>query len=132
MGERKMEANVITERQKARELARECAELCVDSALEVIPEARAMFWQELLKIIPAAPAPVAPPSRAAIEPFSDHQARCFGASKMPFGKHQGQRIDEVPIDYLAMLAEGNEWTQSLRRYLASERIQSEQPPTEGE
>ena len=59
------------------------------------------------------------------EPFSDAQARAWGATRMPFGKHQGARIDEVPLEYLELLAAPNDFTLHLRRYLASPRIQAE-------
>ncbi|MCR9292905.1 MAG: DUF3820 family protein [bacterium] len=60
--------------------------------------------------IPGASAPV----------MNDHQAEIFELEVMKFGKHAGQTIAEVPIQYLTWLVDAQI---KLRAYLASARGQ---------
>ncbi len=57
-----------------------------------------------------------------VEPMTDVQAKAFEDTPMKYGKHVGKRIGDVPIDYLCYLADPNEWTKDLKRYLASDRV----------
>lgn len=61
-----------------------------------------------------------------VEPMSDEVARRFGNNTMGFGKYVGQRIDEIPIDYLLWFVEQKDtFKQELRRYIKSRRVQAE-------
>jgi hypothetical protein len=69
---------------------------------------------------------------ATIEPFTDQQARQFGATAMEFGKHAGKRVDEVDLNYLVWLADASRATwRNLTRYLRSPRIAAELEEGEG-
>lgn len=123
----------INDRAKARTAARELAEIALAEIASTPPHAHACFWDELRAKLPQlkAPNPQIPKSLAA-EPFTDAQARAWGRNTMQFGKHQGTPIDQVPLDYLERIAEPNEFTRYLRRYLASRRIQHESDQAAGD
>lgn len=61
-----------------------------------------------------------------IEPFDDVQSRRYGQTPMTFGKFLGQKVDDVPTEYLAWLADSsrNTW-RDLHRYLNSPRVRME-------
>ena len=73
--------------------------------------------------------PPAPPP-AGVEPFTDVQARAWGKTRIQFGKYEGQQIDQLSLAYLEKLAEPNDFTRHLRRYLASTRIAMEEEAAE--
>lgn len=112
----------IASRAAAREQARACAALVVEEAGGVSAEAQAAFWDELRKMLPLPPVQLA---SAAVEPFTDHQARTFGRCRIPFGKYAGTCVDEIDLEYLRKLCDPQPFIQSLKRYLASARIQQE-------
>jgi hypothetical protein len=120
----------ILARKHAREVAAEIAELAIGETKGMDCDALAAFYETLARLLPLPrPAP-SPAVEARIEPFSDAQARCWGKSRMQFGKYEGQAIDQVPLSYLEKLAEPNDFTRHLRRYLASHRIAIEQEVAE--
>jgi hypothetical protein len=55
--------------------------------------------------------------------MSDDAARRFGDQIITFGVHQGQRYDDVPLEYLEWLADQNA---ALVRYVRSRRVKAEQ------
>jgi hypothetical protein len=55
---------------------------------------------------------------APVEPMHDHEALAFGRSAMQYGKHAGTFIRDVPLEYLCMLTDPNEFTKNLKRYVA--------------
>lgn len=118
-----MDDNTLRNRAAAREQARVAASLVVEEAGHVPSDAQGAFWDELHKMLPETADKVVSPKPD--EPFTDRQARAWGRTTMPFGKYAGQCIDEVPIDYLEMLCDPQPFIRSLKRYLASQRIQSE-------
>jgi hypothetical protein len=131
----------ILSRKQAREIAAELADLIVGETKAMSAETKAIFDETLgrllrLPLSPGSASSAEPPGT--IVPFSDAHARAWGRNKMQFGKYEGQRIDEVPLSYLEKLAEPNDFTRHLRRYLASARIAMEQeaaeqnPRSEGE
>jgi hypothetical protein len=107
----------------AREQARAAASLVVEEAGRVDPEAQGAFWDEIRKVLPI-PQPQTT-RQLADEPFTDRQSRVFGRTKIPFGKHQGTCVDEIDLNYLGKLCEPQPFILSLKRYLASQRIQQE-------
>ena len=60
-----------------------------------------------------------------IKPMTRQESQKFDKETMPFGKHKGQRIADVPLDYLLWLDDQPDFRRSLWRYLGSERIQAE-------
>ena len=83
---------------------------------------KAAFFETLAGLLPLPKPTARVPS---VEPFSDSQARAWGRTRLQFGKYEGTPIDEVPLFYLEKLAEPNDFTRHLRRYLASTRIAME-------
>lgn len=66
-----------------------------------------------------------------VEPFTDEEAKRYGAEVMAFGKHAGERIDAVDLDYLVWLADASRATfRGLHRYLNSPRLKAERAEEE--
>lgn len=86
------------------------------------------FWERLRELCDEQLPPPYEAAKLEDRPMSDVQARAFGASTIGFGKHQGKRVDDVPIEYLHFLVDeaGGQFVKQLRRYLRSERVQREQ------
>jgi hypothetical protein len=59
------------------------------------------------------------PGEPAIEPMDDVEATRFEKYPFTWGKHIGEEVGSVPVSYLLFLAEGDEFTKRLRRYVAS-------------
>ena len=115
----------ILKRKEARDSARTAAELVLGEAGRHDTDSQVAFWEEIGRLLPLPPSPVRHPGTTGIEPFNDAQARAWGKTRIPFGIHQGKRIDEVPLEYLEHIATPNEFQKHLRRYLASPRIVQE-------
>lgn len=118
----------IHARCKARESAEALAELVVAeySALDSDPAEAFSAWIAG-RLIQAGVIAAPPPAEPAVEPFTDEQSRWFGNRPMPYGKHAGSCIDQVPLDYLIWMAEQpDDFKDNLRRYIKSQRIQQEQ------
>lgn len=119
----------LQHRIEGRKLAESHLELVSESAGELASdEARRSFWKAIVAGVPAEHLPQAEPQGAPRpQPMNDAEARAFGDTVIPFGKFKGHRIDEVDLDYLLWLSEQkDEFKESLRRYVRSERVQSEQ------
>lgn len=107
--------------------ARQKAELVLELAdfdAGTLPNAgRDRYWETIAKHatakLPKQPEPVRP------EPMNDKAAEIYGATTMPFGQHVGNRLDDIPVEYLAMLVDDNEFKKQLRRYLQSNRVKIE-------
>ena len=82
------------------------------------------FWVELTRI--ANDHVSNPPSskRLEIQPMTDVEAARFGKQLMPYGEFAGKRVDDVPLERLAWYADQT-FTDDLRRYLKSDRVQRE-------
>ena len=124
-----IEANI-----KARRLADDALTLII----ELLAESRdnrggdfgRRFWRAIAEAATkqAGDSPAASGQDAAAQPaMTDEESRRFGQTPMRFGKHAGDRIDDVPIDYLIWLAEyqRNNFKDDLRRYVQSRRVQAE-------
>lgn len=57
--------------------------------------------------------------------FTDVEASRFGHQPIPFGEFAGRRVDDVPLERLHWYAD-QRFTDDLRRYLRSGRIQREE------
>ena len=65
------------------------------------------------------------PQKVMIPPFDDEEAEAFGRGRIEYGKHNGTRFDDLPLDYLGWLSEQADKSISLRRYYESRRVQAE-------
>lgn len=71
--------------------------------------------------------PAPPTPRSPICPMNDMEARVFEENLMPYGKHRGENVGSVPLDYLLWLADNkDDFHGELRRYCLSRRVQDEQ------
>lgn len=61
--------------------------------------------------------------------FDDGAAK-VGGERMEFGKYRGQKVDDVPLDYLIAIAEIRQ-PQRIAGYLVSEAIMEEQGSPHG-
>ena len=113
----------IRTRIKARECATTLAEMAKEEALQFPEAMRPVFFEEIARRLDvklwSAPSP-------GVEPFTDAQARVWGKTRIQFGAHAGEQIDQIPIAYLEKLTEPNDFTRHLRRYLASHRVALEE------
>ena len=126
--------NSIRSRVKGRQLAVEMFCLVQDDANVLGPIGKLGFLESVVEIAKAAIAALNPPEGPVIDgdtdkAMNDAQAKKFGGQEINFGVHAGKRIDEVPIGYLLMLVDENEFKKKLRRYLASPRIKAEMEQT---
>jgi len=55
-------------------------------------------------------------------PMSDAAAKGFECRRMPWGKHTGEQIKDVPLSYLEKLCDHDPFVDDLKRYLESPRI----------
>jgi len=58
-------------------------------------------------------------------PMSEEGTVRFGNLKFPIGKHRGELVEHVSLDYLCYFARQSVFGSDLKRYLASDRIQAE-------
>jgi hypothetical protein len=42
-----------------------------------------------------------------VEPMTEQQAKAYGLSALDFGKHAGEELRDVPVDYLEWLADAS-------------------------
>lgn len=59
------------------------------------------------------------------EPMSDLEASRFREAVMPFGKHEGTRVGDLPLSYLCNLLDPSPFMRDLRRYVKSASVQRE-------
>jgi hypothetical protein len=96
-----------------------------ESLVELAGEQPQRFW-EILRDLAAEKLPAVPQPADRYPALTDVQAIRFEARPMPYGKHVGESVGEVPCDYLLFLTEGDEFSQMLRRYVKSGRFQDRQ------
>jgi hypothetical protein len=58
--------------------------------------------------------------------MGDNEAAQFEKQLLPWGKHVGEEIGRVETSYLIFIAEGDEFTKRLRRYVASKTFAQRQ------
>lgn len=93
--------------------------------VEMIGTQSAAFWA-LLATMADAKLPRAPQTVEHNPPMTEQEAIRFEADEIPFGKHKGTQVGEVPVDYLLWMTEGNEFDKALRRYVRSKRFWARQ------
>ncbi len=86
----------------------------------------ARFWVQLRALVDET-IPDAKPKRAkgTPKPMNDEESRGFGKTPMPWGKHEGENVDDVPTEYLEFITERDEFKNNVRRYLRSPRVAGE-------
>jgi len=102
--------------------AEEIIELIVEEAADAGDVGRRIFANRIIKALSGwVPAEKVQPHE--IEPFSDEEAKRYGAELMAFGKHVGERIDTVDLQYLQWLADASRDTwRGLHRFLNNSKI----------
>lgn len=107
--------------KKAREDAAAVVELC-----EVQPQ---RFWEVLAELSGVKCNQVTAPAVADMtdtKPFNHFQATKFENTIIQYGVHSNKTIAEIPTEYLAWLAEGDEFVKDIRRYVKSARFKERQ------
>lgn len=122
-----MDEKQILDNKHARGSAQEIAVIAREEEDGIQPSARGRYWdvlfEELKKHFPQHKLRKDGPE---VAPFSDAGAEAFGRQEMPFGKHKGERIDDVPMDYLEWFAsQTDSFKRDLNRYLLSKRVSRE-------
>jgi hypothetical protein len=111
----------------AAETAKELVEIITAECEPLDAIARRIIANRILTAIePWLPEHARQPKPETAEAMTEAEARRFEQETIPFGKHAGKPISEVPLDYLAWLADRNRETwRGLHRYLHSKRVQEE-------
>lgn len=124
-----MDQSKIAARVAARQSAQQVVDLIAGEIKDFTDDQVESFWAIIQAIAPPQePTPAAEPE---IVPMNDEESFGFGQRTMQFGKHQGERIDSVPIEYVVWLAESADtFKTDLKRYLMSRRVQAEQETPE--
>lgn len=123
-----MNDETIERRVNARASADELMDFAIDESKPLGAEAR-VFWERLQSQI-AALINIEPPRPKVdkAKPMGEQEASEWEEkTEMAFGKHKGEKVRDVPIDYLLWLDETNEFGRQLTRYLGSPLAQREQP-----
>lgn len=122
-----MEATEMTPTEilQANIASRQLAESLIDLAGDQ-PQ---RFWETLVQLaedkLPPKPVAVDP-----CPPMDDKEAANFERWIMPYGKHGGKPLGDIPIGYMLWLTEGDEVVKNARRYVRSKRF-SERQDAEG-
>ena len=96
-----MNNDILSERIEGRRSGEEMAQFVRDTADNLTSdESRAAFWRAVKAAIDQDIPPAPPLQPARFTPMTDTEAMVFGATVIPFGKHRGQSIDNVPLAYL--------------------------------
>jgi len=111
------------EEVKNRIDARHAAETIAELADEQAMKYGKVFWEQLHKIC-CAHVPCLVAEEMKKSSMGMQESREFGRSVIDFGKHEGQRIDEVPMSWLEWYADLY-FVDNIRRYLRSRRIREE-------
>ncbi len=63
---------------------------------------------------------------AELQPFNESESKRFDSRPLPdvFKKHAGQKVRDVPVDYLCWLTDPKPFIKELRRYMKSRRGRS--------
>jgi len=112
----------------ARKSAETVFELAVEQSRE-LPEASVVaYWCRLLLLVEQVlPSGMRVEPTSNPSPMSEDEAKAFEKRSMPWGKYNGTKIADVPMDYLLYIDDQkDEFRDRLHRYLASDRVQREQ------
>jgi len=115
----------IEANKQAREEAEAAFQFNVETAESLPVLLHERYWVVLGALIAEKMGAVAPeePSYR----MSEEEAKRFENTPMPWGKHSGERVGNVDLAYLLWVAEKrDDFVDEVRRYVRSERAQSEQ------
>jgi hypothetical protein len=110
-------------------------EIATEEAANHVGPAALHFWLPLLKKIAAIVPEQLHPWRnipAGVVPMDGPERRLFGASKVAFGRYTGERVDDVPLEYLEWLDSQYDFRHQLKRYLATEHLQRQMVVDDGD
>lgn len=83
------------------------------------------FWLALRDLINKR-FPKAESSSKIEKPMSEEEVKKFEKGVMPYGAHAGFSFGEIPTEYLVFIAEGNDLTKEIRRYVKTKRFKQRQ------
>lgn len=120
-----MEITNIHRNIYSRQLAQETIDFAVKQCVD-LNKGNALFnelryWEVMFELI-AERLPKPEQDNDKI-PMSEAEARIFENETMPFGKHQGETISELPTEYLINFSEGK-INKKILRYVQSTRFKS--------
>lgn len=116
---------------KDAKLGFECLE---EDVAKYSDHAKIKYWQKILKLtqelldkhgVASQEKKVRNIMGVIIEAMTDEESRKFDSEIMPFGKHKGSKISEIPLQYLVWLSEQPNFNNKLTAYLQSPRIKRE-------
>ena len=116
----------IPENVAASNAARVVMDLLLDEAINHKGDAAVRYYVTLLKwLLKMVPEEHVPKQnvQAPVVPMTADECSDFEMDRMEFGKHGGDFIGEVPLEYLEWLDSQHDFRQQLRRYLASKQVQ---------
>lgn len=123
-----LDAVRLAARARARKDARAAVDLIVQGAAGLGDEERLAFWDEVRAELDER----CPESQSRATPLAgpaamgDEEAARFEARDMPWGKHRGTRIADVPAGYLDYVANTkDQFKEDLARYVARPEVQQE-------
>ncbi len=114
----------IEDNVKIRKTAQAVYDLAYDESLKLGDSDASKFWETIAQLIDFN---IDPLTKQEYDPkkMSDKEAKLFGHTTIPFGRHAGERVDDIPMSYLTWLADDG-FIDNVRRYLKSDRIEVEQ------
>lgn len=118
---------LVKERAAGRQLARTFMDLLKEEVSKIqYEEAVKAFWEELSEIMLNEHGPIQapPPPKPKSTGMSDRVVKLFKKELMPFGKFEGEKIEDVPLQYLDWLVgeDDDALNGRLKRYLKNEKI----------
>ena len=103
---------------QSRIAAEQCFQRCIDESVGAEKPER--FWERLFELIGV----YVQRKPEARDRMNDEEAKIFENRVMTFGSFRGKRIADIPLARLEWHAD-QRFTDELRRYLASDRVQIE-------
>lgn len=118
----------IEDNVAAGKLASDCFQLVSDliKESELSPEVKGAAWLRVCEMMYATASRRLPSEEATTTTMGDEEARRFEDGRMPFGKHEGEPLRDVPLSCLAWCDEKNDFSFDLRRYLRRREIWEQQ------
>ena len=87
--------------------------------------ARRIYFEQLLhEVASRCPEEMPKPTAPGVVPMTDAEATEFVLRSMPFGIHVGKRVGDVPLEYLAWLADQPcDFEREVKRFIKNPTIQ---------
>lgn len=116
----------IEQNVAARKCAQEVGKFIEWESKEFADEgARRIYFEQLLHEVGSRCPEVLPKiETTTLGPMTDDEVNAFKYSRMPFGKFAGKEVGEVPLEYLAWLADQpGDFKEMVRRFLKNPAVQ---------